>query len=170
MKQIISTTAVLTLLALTVVTSCSKDEPAASIPAEITFAPDMDDSPIDSETGSKTISFASTQPWAAAVEKDKEWCTIALTSTKAASSGDTKSSSVLAGEAGEKVVITITATVNDTYNKRMATITIISDKVTKKVVVTQSGATPPTAEIEIISPANKKVEIEATLDATATVS
>ena len=169
MKQIIFTTATLALLALTVVTSCSKDE-SAEIPAEITFAPDLDNSPIDSETGTKTISFTATQPWKAGVEAEKEWCTIALGTTKAAASADTKAASSLAGGAGENVVITITATVNNTYEERTASITIISGKVEKEFVVTQAGATPPTPEIEIITPANKEVNIESTLDATATVT
>ena len=171
MRQIITSTAtVAALLMLTVLTSCSKDDPAAVDPAKITFASDMDNSPIDSEAGTKTLSFASTQAWIAVVEAGEEWCTIALKTTKAAPSADTKARSAIAGEAGEDVSIIISATENNSYNARNATITITSDDVTKEFLFIQSGIKRQTPVIEITNPASKEVKIDATLDATATVA
>ena len=110
----------LMFIALGAMASCIKEIP--SIPADIIFAEGTVTTPtFTSPGGTATITFSSTQAWVAEVEADKTWCIVSPTS----------------GDAGAENTLTITATKNETGSERTAKITLISDKVTKKITATQ---------------------------------
>ena len=115
-------------VALGIMTSCEKE--IAPVVADIIFAEGVTTTPaLTTAGGTATITFSSAKAWTAEVEADKAWCTISPAS----------------GEAGQEIVVTITATKNETYDNRTAKITIISDDVTKDITVKQW-------QVDVLSP------------------
>ena len=108
-------------IALGVMTSCEKEIPP--ITAEIIFAEGAVTAPtLPTAGGTATITFSSAKAWTAEVEAKKTWCTISPAS----------------GEAGAELVVTITATKNETFDNRTAKVTITSADVKEEITVTQT--------------------------------
>ena len=111
----------LMFVAVAAVTSCEKEIPP--IPAEIIFADGVITTPtFTSAEGVATITFNSAKAWTAEVEAEKTWCIISPAS----------------GEAGAEIVVTITATENESFDNRTAKVTITSEDVKEEITVMQT--------------------------------
>lgn len=115
------------LLVILLITVCScKDDNESPTPEQPTFSITIEEEnthPVLSrEGGTVTIPFSATSDWSASLMNDRAegWITISPTS----------------GKAGD-VLLTITATANDAYDERNATIVLKCGDDTENIVVTQ---------------------------------
>lgn len=128
MRSVIKTFVAIFVVVATLI-SCEKEitpinkEDPVKVPANIVFAENTNMAPtVPSRIEIIKVTFSSKQAWTVSIPEDKaKWCT-ALP---------------LSGNAGEEITTTISIDANETASEREVVVTIISEEISKEIVITQ---------------------------------